>query len=263
MTVRFTQVSFLHILLLMKNAENRRILLEGLLNTRELGLYPVTVDGKQKRIKQGLLFRSGSPESITKADQKILENFNIKTTVDFRSSGEKKASFDFPSLAKKVNLPIDAGNLMGTLLGNGDWPYNNSPQKAEAEMIQLYTVLPVEALPCYRELFSLLADPSNVPLLFYCSAGKDRTGVASALILHALGAGKETIMENYLCSTENLRPYWEPFENSEPYLIPYYTVRESYLLSAFKAMEKYGGIDQYLTKELGADIHHLQNLYTE
>ena len=247
----------------MEIPKNRRFPLEGLLNTRELGLYPVTVNGKQRQVKQGLLYRSGSPENSTEGDKKFLQAFNIKTTVDFRSLDEKTSSFDFPSLVKKAELPIDAGNLMGVFFEDGRWPYNESPKKAEAEMIQLYTVLPVEAVSRYRELFFLLADPANMPLLFYCSAGKDRTGVASALILHALGAGRDTIMKDYCFSTENLRPYWERFADSQPHLIPYYTVKESYLLAAFKSMEKYGGIDRYISNELGADINHLRELYTE
>jgi protein tyrosine/serine phosphatase len=127
-------------------------------------------------------------------------------------------------------------------------------------MTKLYTVLPVEALPKYRVLFSFLSDPSNLPLLYYCSAGKDRTGVASALVLYALGADMETIMQDYLYSTENLRPYWE---KHQPYMVPYFTVTENYLLSAFKSIEQYGGIDLYITKELGVDMNHLREIYTE
>ena len=246
-----------------KTKETRRLPLEGLRNTRELGGYPVTAEGKQKTIKKGLIYRSGSPENSTAADQKILDSLKIKTTVDFRSSGEKSASFEFPSLINKVNCPIDAGNLMGAYLKTGEWLYSNSTEKAEAEMMSLYSILPVEAIPHYRLLFSLLADASSAPLLFYCSAGKDRTGVASALILHALGASRETILEDYFYSTENLRPYWEHFVNSEPYMVPYYTVSEKYLLAAFRSMEKYGGIDRYLAHELKVDVKRLRDLYVE
>ena len=230
---------------------------------RGLGSYPVTVDGKQRHIKNGLFYRSGSPENITESDKVFLEGLHIRTTVDFRSEDEKTAVFDLPSIAKKVDLPLDAGNLMGAIFKAGELPKNSSAEKAFAEMISLYTVLPVEALQKYRILFSLLADPSNLPILICCSAGKDRTGVATALILHALGASMDTIMEDYLCSTENLRPYWERYLDSQPYLIPYYTTNEKYLLSAFKSIEKYGGIDSYITNEIGADIHHLRALYTE
>ena len=246
------------------NMENtRRFPLEGLLNTRELGGYPVTVHGKQRQIKKGLLFRSGSPENATRADREVLEGFKIKTTVDFRSEDEKSSVFDLSSLVKKVDLPLDAGNLMGAFFRTGEWLNISNVEKAEAEMTKLYSALPVEALPRYRVLFSLLADPLNAPILFYCSAGKDRTGVASVLILHSLGADRETILEDYLYSTENLRPYWERFSGSESFMIPYYTVTEKYLLAAYESMEKYGGIDRYITKELGADMDLLRELYTE
>ena len=247
----------------MNTAEKRRFPLEGLLNTRELGGYPVNVNGKQKTVKKGLIFRSGSPENLTEADQKFLEGLNIKTTVDFRSAGEKSASFDFPSLVNKAELPIDAGNLMGAFFETGEWLYDNTSGKAEAEMTKLYSLLPVEAIPRYRVLFSLLADPGSSPLLYYCSAGKDRTGMASALILHALGASRETITEDYFYSNENLRPYWERYKNSQPNLVPYFTVSEKYLSAAFRSIDKYGGIDRYLTDELGADIQRLRELYLE
>ena len=258
----------LHILLYMNMEEKKRLPLKGLLNTRELGGYPVTVAGKQKTIRKGLIYRSGSPENITKADQKILEGLKIKTTVDFRSEEEKTSVFNFPSLVNKVDLPINAGNLMRALLKTGEWFFSNSAEKAEMEMISLYSALPIEAIPCYRTLFSLLAGSvppasQTAPLLYYCSAGKDRTGVASALILHALGANRETIMKDYFYSTENLRPYWERYTNSQPFLVPYYTVKEQYLLAAYKAMDKFGGIDRYLVNELRADIKHLRDLYVE
>ncbi|MCL1814392.1 MAG: tyrosine-protein phosphatase [Treponema sp.] len=247
----------------MMKAEQRRLPLEGLLNTRELGGYPVVVNGIQRRVKQGLLYRSGSPENMIDADRVILEGLNIKTVVDFRSEDEKSEVFNLASLVKKIDLPINAGNLMGAILGTGEWLYNPRPQGAEEEMIRLYAALPVEAAPRYRVFFSLLADPDNTPILFHCSAGKDRTGLASALILHALGAGRETIMEDYLCSTENLRPYWERFVTSQPRMVPYYTVTEKYLLEAFETIEKNGGIDRHLAEDLGADINLLRDLYLE
>jgi len=240
-----------------------RLPLEGLLNTRELGGYPVTVDGKRRRVKRNLIYRSGSPENVTGADKKILESLNIKTVVDFRSPEEKTSAFNLASCVKKAELPINAGNLMGNVLKKGKWLLNPSAAGAEGEMLQLYTILPEEAIPPYRELFSLLADPANTPLLFHCSAGKDRTGLASALILHALGAGRETIMRDYLASTEYLRPFREICMKTMPKMVPYTTVKEAYLEAAFQTIEKYGGVDHYLAKELEADPERLRELYTE
>jgi len=240
-----------------------RLPLEGLLNTRELGGYPVTVDGERRRVKRRLIYRSGSPENITAADKTILEDIHIKTVVDFRASREKASAFDLASCVTRASLPINAGNLMGSLLKTGEWVLNSNASGAEGEMLQLYMIMPEEAIPPYRKLFSLLAGPANTPLLFHCSAGKDRTGLAAALILHALGADRETIMADYLVSTEYLRPYREMCATTMPRMVPYATVKEAYLEAAFAAIEKYGGIDRYITKELGADPRRLRELYTE
>jgi protein-tyrosine phosphatase len=100
-------------------------------------------------------------------------------------------------------------------------------------------------------------------LLFHCSAGKDRTGLASALILHALGADRETVMEDYLASAEHLRKHYTPYLETKPYMVPYMTVREEYLLTALAEIEKHGGLDRYISHELKADTEHLRDLYTE
>jgi protein-tyrosine phosphatase len=241
----------------------QRVPLRGLLNTRELGGCPVTADGREKQVKWGLIYRSGSPEYITPSDRPLLEERKIKTVVDFRSEDEKTAFFNMASLAKKIELPIDAGNLMDSLSGTGDFFSRFGPNRAEAEMLQMYSVLPLEAIPPYRALFKLLLDSANIPILFHCSAGKDRTGLASALILYALGASMETIMENYLLSWEYIRPYWDSLGDSGSRMLPYYMVKKEYLLAAFSAIENYGGIDGYLANELNADVNLLRELYTE
>ena len=153
---------------------------------------------------------------------------------------------------------------MGLVYKSGDWlPAKAAPSEPENEMLRLYAFMPNEAISRYRELFSLLSNPAMLPILIHCSAGKDRTGLACALILYALGADMETIMEDYFYSNENLRPFWGPMEKEKPHLIPYFTVNEMYLNTAFAAIEKQWGMDNYLTKELGADPQHLRELYTE
>jgi len=243
--------------------KTQRVPLKGLLNTRELGGCPVTINGKQKQVKWGLIYRSGSPEYITPSDRTILEERKIKTVVDFRSEDEKTAVFNLLSLKKRVDLPIDAGNLMETLSGTGAFFPGSGQNRAEAEMLRMYSVLPQEAIPPYRTLFSLLSDSANMPILFHCSAGKDRTGLASALILYALGASMETILENYLVSSEYLRPYWETLNDTSHSLLPYYLVKKEYLFAAFSRIESYGGIDRYLANELKADSKLLRKLCTE
>ena len=236
--------------------------MESILNVRDLGGYPAAGG---RRIKPGLIYRSEGPAGISAGDLKTLEGRKIKTVVDFRAPEEKSASFNL-SGARRVDLPINAGNLMG--FSPEPSPKPSAPDDAAAdnaarEMLRLYAALPVEAAGPYRELFALLADPARTPLLFHCSAGKDRTGLAAALILHALGTDRETILADYLLSSELLRRYWEPYLEKQPRMIPYLTVREAYLETALGLIEQRGGMDRYLTVELGADLSRLRGLYTE
>jgi protein-tyrosine phosphatase len=248
--------------------EKTRILpLETMLNTRDLGGYSVkgSTDGRKKRVKWGLLYRSGELYDNTEGDRQFLEKLGIRTLVDFRSEEEKKAAPEIlPTTVRQlVELPIDAGNLMGTIYSAAaGWSYAATAEGARAEMQSLYTARPDEAIPKYRVLFSLLADPENAPLLFHCTAGKDRTGLAAALLLHALGVDRETMFEDYLLSTECLgRRFQRTSENA--HLMPYWLVEESYLETALSKLENYGGMDRYISGELGADIAHLRSLYTE
>ncbi|MDR1930289.1 MAG: tyrosine-protein phosphatase [Treponema sp.] len=244
--------------------QQRIIPFKGIPNARELGTCRIAAGGS-KQVKRGLLYRSGELAVHTDRDRRILEELGIKTVVDFRSEEEKKISPEvMPGTVRRLEeLPIDAGNLMGTLYSAEEgWTYASTASGAVADMEKLYTALPQEALEKYRVLFSLLADPENAPLLFHCSAGKDRTGLAAALVLHALGADRETVMEDYLLSALCLRErLLSP--GVDPRAVPYWTVQESYLRAAFVKIEDYGGMDRYIAGELGADVEHLRKLYTE
>jgi protein-tyrosine phosphatase len=240
-----------------RGRKQRLLPTEGIYNLRELGGYPAAGEaGRIKQVKWGLLYRAGELSAMTSRDKKLLEDRNIRTVVDFRSDSERKVSPD-PKIAtvkKRIELPIDAGNLMDMVF---------TFDGAETEMRKLYAALPKEAVPGYRALFELLSDPSNTPLLYHCSAGKDRTGLASALILYALGADMETIYKDYLESTKLLKERLASMLESQPHIAPYMTVQESYLETACAEIEKYGGFEKYIRNELRADIGRLRDLYTE
>jgi protein-tyrosine phosphatase len=232
---------------------NRILQTENLYNVRELGGYPAAGG---KTVKWGLLFRAGELPELTGNDKRLLEQRNITTIVDFRSDNERRAAPDavLDTVRRRLELSIDAGNLMDMA---------STENGAETEMKKLYRALPEEAAPRYRVLFSLLADPGATPLLFHCTAGKDRTGLAAALVLHALGADMRTIFDDYLESARCLAKRFAPVIAREPYMAPYMTVQRSYLETAFVRIEEYGGIDRYIQDELGADVQALRRLYTE
>jgi protein-tyrosine phosphatase len=234
----------------------RLLPLRGLYNLRDLGGYPLKGG---RRVRWGLLYRGGDFDAFTPEDRDVLEKRNIKTIVDFRDKEERDLLPDgtIGTVTGSRWLPIDAGNIPG-MTGS------RTKSAGEALMEKLYRILAEQARSQYREFFTILSNPANTPLLFHCSAGKDRTGLGAALILSALGAERETVFEDYLLSAECLKGKYQTWIASDPCLESLMSVRRPYLEAAFDTIDRnYGGMDRYLRDELGADPGLLRDLYTE
>jgi protein-tyrosine phosphatase len=235
--------------------QQRFLPLEALFNVRDLGGYAAAGG---RRVKWGLLYRAGDLHELTPGDRAVLEERGIKTIVDFRGQAERDYApdCDLVTVAQNRWLPIDAGSLFSLAeLKTSD--------AMETLMGELYIALAEKAQDPYREFFSLLQEDGNPPLLFHCSAGKDRTGFGAALILSALGVGREQIYEDYLLSCQGLGAKYASQVAASPYLEPAFSVRRSYLTAAFDWIENaYGGMEPYLAV-LGADPERLRRLYTE
>lgn len=234
----------------------RLIPLEKLYNTRDLGGYETR---DKRRVRFGCLYRAGELYVATANDKAALEARGIRTIVDFRGLTEVRQHPDIKPLGlqQQVSLPIDAGNLL-------DLSRVGRDMSGETFMMNLYAIIVETARPQYRELFRLISDTENTPLLFHCSAGKDRTGIAAALIYHALGVDRETIYADYMLSAGYLKEHTKSWIKDEPHLEPVMSIRREYLEAAFKAIdEKFGGVDRYVEKELGAESARLRELYTE
>ena len=119
-----------------------------------------------------------------------------------------------------------------------------------------------EAVKAYKQFFDILLDQEEGAILWHCSEGKDRTGLASLLILHALGVPPETIMEDYLATNifarKKLRRVAHDFEHlhllkkGDEALLAFLTAEPGYLNAACEAAEeKYGSLDAYLEEGLG------------
>ena len=114
----------------------------------------------------------------------------------------------------------------------------------------------------YKEFFKYVQDANTLPLSFHCSAGKDRTGVATMLILSALDVDKETIMKDYLLSKDYIASKYSSFLKIYPQIAPLVTVDEKYLNAAYDAIDKkYGSMTKFLTETLGIDIQKMKELY--
>jgi protein-tyrosine phosphatase len=112
----------------------------------------------------------------------------------------------------------------------------------------------------FAEALRLIATPDALPLLFHCTAGKDRTGWLAALLLSALGVERSTVVEDYLRTNElnakSTAYLLSTFADRVPDpsgLLPLFEARKEYLEAAFAEVDRYGGIEPYLREALGLD----------
>lgn len=116
----------------------------------------------------------------------------------------------------------------------------------------------------YTQFFALMAASGNAPMLFHCSAGKDRTGYAAALFLAALGVNRQTIVQDYMLSAACLGNKYDAILHKYPNMAPALTVKPQYLTAALDHIDQqYGGMERYLTKNLKVNKEALQEIYTE
>lgn len=181
----------------MSDLADRLVALEGGCNFRDLGNY-ATVDGR--RIKPGRLFRSGVMSYLTAADKQHLAGFGIRAICDLRRSKERAS--EPTSWPTSVNLlswdeePETESKGDFSRRGELSWQESADAEQARDIMKHTYRTMPAWLHNRLVGLFQLLAN-NEVPLVFHCAAGKDRTGLSAALILHALGVPRETIYADY------------------------------------------------------------------
>ncbi len=232
----------------------RLVPLQGGFNVRDLGGYPAAGG---KRVRQGAVYRSGALNSLTDADLRVMEKLGVKTIVDFRSAQEREhAPHRLPDTVKAVHeLSISAGDIASLT----DFTLENG-----AELMRRINRKLVDAARAqYAEFFRLLSSTGNMPLLFNCSAGKDRTGLGAALLLCALGVEREIIYEDYLLSAKFVRGQYNALARKHPNLAAALTVERPYLEAAFDEMDsRFGGPEAYLERQLGVDAGLLRSLYT-
>lgn len=238
--------------------KQRRIATQEALNFRDLGGYEAAGG---RTVKWEMVFRSDDLSELNISDIDCLLSLGIRTVVDFRDRGEVIYSPDrLPaSIKKRVNIPIEAGRLM-----SGFSEGRLTQKKAMGLMVSVYRALAHDFQPSFREFFELLAVPGNVPLLFHCTAGKDRTGFAAAMFLSALGVDRKTVFDDYILSNKYLLEKYVAGVDYDEVMQPLYTVDAQFLEAAFEVVDgRFGGVEPYLRNCLGVDIDYFRETFTE
>jgi protein-tyrosine phosphatase len=247
--------------------------LDGGSNFRDLGGYRTT-DGAS--VAWGQLYRSAVMAGLTPDDFQRLGTLGIVTVCDFRSTDERQRDpVTWPAGVQPTVLATDYGLDMGaiaTLFRSGPV----TAEKTRAAMEGFYAEMPFTFAEQYARMMRQLVD-GKAPLAFNCSAGKDRTGLAAALLLTALGVPYETAVADYLLSNETYRPKPPVAGGDDPTARMFASmpkdalqalmgVDRRYLDASFKAIEARGGMDRYFADQLKlspADLDKLRKHYLD
>lgn len=257
---------------LMVRVAERVLPLEQGSNFRDVGGY-TGADGK--KVVWGRIFRSGAMPLLTEADYATLANLKIATIVDLRSTDERMIA---PTMLDDRTDATFISNDYSLKLLMADFGKNGGEY--------MYSGMGPLIAPQLKAIFRSLIKADG-PVLYNCSAGQDRTGIVTALVLSALGVDRKTILEDYHLSTTLRRPQFEmpaldPADWPGNPIVPYYVASlkkpggpkaeplyspkgVSHLAQLFEVIDRdYGNVEAYLDKELGiskADITKLRALY--
>jgi protein-tyrosine phosphatase len=238
---------------------DRVLPLQGATNFRDLGGYS-GLDGRTVRWRQ--LFRSEHLGGLSEADKLTLAELRVSRAFDFRGTAERAAaSYDLPGLAQH-SLAIEPTVLQRMQAMAADGHRLTGPLVAGL-MRELYRGLVNDQAQRYAELFELLLQ-TDTPAVFHCTAGKDRTGLAAAFILQALGVSRELVMQDYLLTNDVFEHPPQPDSDIPPdALAVLWRVQEDFLDAALQSVDAdYGGIEPYLLRKLGLGPAALATLRT-
>lgn len=248
---------------------NRNVIIPGLQNFRDLGGY--TSYPGRKQVRWGMIYRSAAIDSLPSWSLSELKNLGIKTVIDLRNDDEKRNPTLLNPHFNVVSIPIHIGCTRQLL-------QQIERQQVDNETVcktlqQMYTDIITECSPQFKQIFTLLQDEANYPVLMHCTTGKGRLGVISALILSALHVDSGTIMSDYQLSNNyfDIRNASKVAHNlpsaSQEAITSLYSARVNYLNASLKAIEKqFGNTNAYLQKEVGLkkeEIKKLQSILLE
>lgn len=235
----------------------RHIPLKGASNFRDMGGY---AGHEGRSVKWRKIFRSDHLAALDAADLAQLQKLDVRRAFDFRGVQESQAqSYAWPSIERHslsieptVVQRLQAQHLTGKPLTAAD--------ALDAMQTTYRDFVRVESHR-FAQLFENLLEKSD-PLLFHCTAGKDRTGLAAALILSALGVSESDIWKDYLLTNQLYKRNSTGASTLSPDVLKIvWEVQESFLKASLDVIQQeHGGIHNYLTEQLKLSPAALQKL---
>ena len=230
----------------------RRLELEGAVNFRDLGGY-VAADGRKTR--WGRLFRSDSLADLSDEDVARIGPLQLRSIFDLRHPHERnnrpnRIEADWQVRTHAIGFyPHGAEELMERVKNR-----DISHQAVSETFKRMYSRLPVDQAPNYARLLQELVAPGALPAPIHCTSGKDRTGFAVAVVLLALGVGRDSIMADYALTNQFRRDLtFMVGEGADPAIVRLVQGAEpEYLGAAFDTLERTWGSEvAYLREGLG------------
>jgi protein-tyrosine phosphatase len=240
-----------------------RLFLAGASNFRHLGGY---AGHGGRRVVERRIFRSDHLGALTREDLQQLRALGVRRVLDLRGVAERSTapcvledvpvhslSIE-PTIVQKLSALLEAGHRL-------------TAAEVEEHMKDTYRGFVRQNTHRFAELFGHLLE-ADAPLVFHCTAGKDRTGFGAALVLASLGVGEADIMRDYLLTNELLKPL-EPsrYGLTRDVQEVLWRVQPEFLHAALEALEAdYGGMESYLREGLGLgepERERLRELYLE
>lgn len=244
----------------------RIVPIDGVKNFRDMGGY---VSSEGRALAPGRLYRSGHFAELSEDAAHDVAKLGITTVVDFRSAPEKErmpVTWHAPWQPKYIENPIggNASAWIKELLERlADAPF--PAEELRDQFILAFETIPIANAPGLKRLFDELVDGDQAgAALFHCTAGKDRTGIAGALIMTALDMPEDAIFEDFLLTNKAVDLPVRAVEVAEQVservgrevapeaVYPLIGVEPDFLKAAFGVMAKeHGSVDAYLTGAMG------------
>ena len=232
----------------MSESPARHLNLAGASNFRDLGGY-AGHDGWTVRWRK--LFRSNHLGHLTPADIAVLRQLGVKSAFDFRGKDERCEALCGLENIETHSLPVEP-TVVASLRAIHESGRMPTADDALEVMRDSYRGYVEHNTPRFRALFAHLLE-DRAPLVIHCTAGKDRTGFACALVLHALGVPADVIAEDYLLTNR----FYRRDPSSSPDLPDDVrqaigSVEASFLAAGFDAIRAdYGDLESYFRNGLG------------